>query len=75
MTDLMEVIGAQGSIAEFYTFDDYIFPIPMKDFTKYDVILACKISNKFLKITNFCPYFIIYPRDDCQEDLMIPIME
>lgn len=75
ITDLMKLVGSQGDIVEFHTFDDYVVRIPMKDFKKYGVILARKMNDDPLQISNFGPYFVIYPRDNYPKELKTPTTE
>lgn len=63
MAELMKLSGAYGTIAEVYALDDFIVQIPIEEFEKYGVILARKMDGALLKLSNFGPYFVIYPRD------------
>lgn len=69
LTDLMKLTGASGTTLELHTLDDYMVRIPISDFYKYGVILARKMNGELLNLSNFGPYFVIYPRDLFQKEL------
>lgn len=75
VTDLLELVGAYGTVLEFRTLDDFMVRIPVQEFSKYGVILARKMNGELLKLSNFGPYFVIYPRDLYEDELKTVIAE
>nr|WP_321458225.1 molybdopterin-dependent oxidoreductase [uncultured Cohaesibacter sp.] len=63
MRDLLEFVGAKGSLVEIKALDGYSTTIPISDFYDYDVLLATKRNGKRLSIRSRGPTRIIYPVD------------
>lgn len=62
---LIEAVGAQD--AEWMTvraLNDYSTEIPVSDFYDYEVILALKKNDRYLRIRDRGPLFVIYPFDE-----------
>ncbi|WP_137955176.1 molybdopterin-dependent oxidoreductase [Burkholderia sp. 4M9327F10] len=63
LADILKLVGAHGSQIEVRTLDDYAETIPVSDCDRYGVIVAYSMNGKRLKVSDFGPLFIIYPRD------------
>lgn len=63
LADILKLAGAHGSQIEVHTLDDYTETIPVSDCDRYGVIVAYSMNGKRLKVSDFGPLFIIYPRD------------
>ncbi|RQS71572.1 oxidoreductase [Burkholderia sp. Bp8963] len=75
LSDVLKVVGAQGTQIEFRCIDEYTFTIPVSDADKYGVILARKMNGKVLGNDNYGPLWIMYPRDQFPDDLKTPLGE
>lgn len=69
LADILQTVGAYGSQVEIHTLDDYTYTIPVSDSDHYGVIVAYSMNGQRLKISDFGPLFLIYPRDAFPEDL------
>ena len=63
LADILKLVGAHGSQIEVHTLDDYVETIPVSDCGRYGVIVAYSMNGKRLKVSDFGPLFLIYPRD------------
>ncbi|SIO32649.1 MULTISPECIES: molybdopterin-dependent oxidoreductase [Paraburkholderia] len=63
LADILKLVGAHGSQIEVHTLDDYTETIPLSDSDRYGVIVAYSMNGKRLKVSDFGPLFLIYPRD------------
>ncbi len=75
LTDLIKLVGAYGAVLEFRTLDNYMVRVPIEEFSKYGVILARTMNGELLTLSNFGPYFVIYPRDAFRDELKTVIAE
>ncbi|WON77160.1 molybdopterin-dependent oxidoreductase [Serratia sp. UGAL515B_01] len=73
LADLLAKVGAKGTMMTFYALNDYYINIPISDVEKYHIILAYKMGGRMLKIRNFGPLFLIYPRDSGGNELNSPL--
>ncbi len=64
---LMDYIGAKGSVVKVTALDDYTTEIPLRDFKKYNVILALKVNGEYMRIRDKGPLFVVYPYDSLPE--------
>jgi hypothetical protein len=69
LADILKAVGVHGSQIEVHTFDDYIETIPVSDCNRYGVIVAYSMNGKRLKVSDFGPLFLIYPRDTFPTEL------
>jgi hypothetical protein len=69
MRDVLAAVGAAGTSVEAVAVDDYIYKIPVSDFTRYDVILASTMDGHPLLPDKYGPLWIIYPRDQFPGEL------
>ncbi|MFC0691165.1 molybdopterin-dependent oxidoreductase [Paraburkholderia humisilvae] len=63
LADILKTVGAYGDRIELHTYDDYTYTVPVSDTDRYGVIVAYSMNGKRLKISDFGPLFLIYPRD------------
>ena len=63
LSDVLKIVGAYGSEIEIHTLDDYTCVVPVSDADRYGVVLAYRMNGQRLKISDFGPLFLIYPRD------------
>ncbi|MDR3100428.1 MAG: molybdopterin-dependent oxidoreductase [Paraburkholderia sp.] len=63
LSDVLSTVGAYGSQIEIHTIDDYTCVVPVADAVRYGAVLAYEMNGKRLKVSNFGPLFLIYPRD------------
>ena len=69
LADVLKTVGATGREIEFRTFDDYTYTVPVSDAERYGVIVAYSMNGQRLKISDFGPLFLIYPRDEFPDEL------
>lgn len=70
--DVLKLVGAYGTKVEVIAENDYSHTISVDDFKKYNPILAYIKDGKHLKISDFGPLFLVYPRDNFAEELSLP---
>jgi hypothetical protein len=63
LSDVLKTVGAYGTHIEIHTLDDYTCVVPVSDADRYRVVLAYSMNGKRLKVSDFGPLFLIYPRD------------
>jgi hypothetical protein len=63
LADILKEVGAYGERIEVHTYDDYTYTLPVSDTDRYGVIVAYSMNGKRLRISDFGPLFLIYPRD------------
>ncbi|WP_322070447.1 molybdopterin-dependent oxidoreductase [Paraburkholderia bannensis] len=63
LADVLTTVGAYGSQIEIHTIDDYTCIVPVSDATRYGAVLAYAMNGRRLKVSDFGPLFLIYPRD------------
>ncbi len=66
-SDIMDAVGAHGTIVTATALNDYVVDIPITDFKKYGVLFALKMDGKELTTRDKGPIWPIYPRDDFPE--------
>lgn len=69
LSDVLKTVGANGTQLEIHTFDDYTCVVPMADAGRYGVVLAYSMNGQRLKMSDFGPLFLIYPRDTFPSEL------
>ncbi|HEX7933750.1 MAG TPA: molybdopterin-dependent oxidoreductase [Paraburkholderia sp.] len=67
--DILKTVGAHGTQVEIHTLDDYTYTVPVSDCDRYGVVLAYSMNGRRLKISDFGPLFLIYPRDAFPDEL------
>lgn len=63
MRDLLERVGAQGSKVTATALNYYVIEFPIKEFYRFDVIVAYKMDGERLVPSKKGPLWIVYPRD------------
>ncbi|WP_345814654.1 molybdopterin-dependent oxidoreductase [Paraburkholderia sp. PREW-6R] len=69
LADILKTVGAYGTQVEVLTLDDYTYTVPVSDCDRYGVVVAYSLNGKRLKISDFGPLFLIYPRDAFPDEL------
>jgi hypothetical protein len=69
LADILKTVGAYGTQVEFHTLDDYTYTVPVSDSDRYGVVVAYSMNGKRLKVSDFGPLFLIYPRDAYPDEL------
>ena len=69
LADILKTVGAYGQNLEFHTFDDYTYTVPVADSDRYGVVVAYSMNGQRLKVSDFGPLFLIYPRDAYPSEL------
>lgn len=69
LADILKIVGAYGSQVEVHTLDDYTYTVPVSDCDRYGVVVAYSLNGQRLKISDFGPLFLIYPRDAYPDEL------
>ncbi|WP_027800040.1 molybdopterin-dependent oxidoreductase [Paraburkholderia dilworthii] len=69
LADILKTVGASGTQVEIHTLDDYTYTVPISDCDRYGVVVAYSMNGRRLKISDFGPLFLIYPRDAFPDEL------
>jgi hypothetical protein len=69
LADILKTVGAYGSEIEFRTLDDYTYTVPVSDSDRYGVVVAYSMNGQRLKVSDFGPLFLIYPRDAFPDEI------
>jgi hypothetical protein len=72
LSDILKAVGAYGSEIEIHTLDDYICDVPVADASRYGVVLAYAMNGRRLKVSDYGPLFLVYPRDQYPQELAGP---
>lgn len=75
LSDILDKAGAKGSHVEIHCFDDYSYTIPIAELKRYEPILAHSRNGKRLRVNDFGPLFLVYPRDQYPDELRTPTAE
>lgn len=67
LCDLLERLGAEGTVLRARALNDYVAEIPISDCERYPVILALTRDDERLSRRDMGPIWIVYPRDDFPE--------
>ncbi|MBO6946656.1 MAG: molybdopterin-dependent oxidoreductase [Rhodospirillales bacterium] len=67
LSDLLESVGADGTMLVAYALDGYAVEIPVADTKKYPVMLAMIWNGKEMTVRNKGPIWVIYPIDKYTE--------
>ncbi|MBA4264865.1 MAG: hypothetical protein C0453_07285 [Comamonadaceae bacterium] len=63
LSDVMNAVGAKGSVLMATAINDYTIAIPMDDVTRRKVIMARLIDGKAIPVREKGPLFVVYPFD------------
>jgi hypothetical protein len=69
LADILKKVGAYGTQIEFRTLDDYTYTVPVSDSDRYGVVVAYSMNGQRLKVSDFGPLFLIYPRDAFPDEI------
>lgn len=67
LCDVLDAVGATGSVVEARAMNDYYVEIPAEDCRTYPVLLALEQDGAPLTLRDRGPIWIVYPRDDFSE--------
>lgn len=67
LCDLLEGVGAEGTVLQARALNDYVAEIPISDCERYPVILALTRDGERLSRRDMGPIWVVYPRDDFPE--------
>ena len=67
LCDLLEKVGAEGTLLRAKAVNDYEVDIPIEDCKRYPVIVALKRDGQPLSRRDMGPLWVVYPRDDHPE--------
>ena len=65
--DVLNAVGAQGTVLVATALNDYQVEIPIAEFAEYDVIFALMRDGEIMTVRERGPIFIVYPFDDHAE--------
>jgi hypothetical protein len=65
--DLLEAVGAEGTVVLATALNDYVASIPLRELYDYPVLLAFKMDGRDLELRDKGPIWIVYPRDQYEE--------
>jgi hypothetical protein len=65
--DLLDALGAEGTLVVATALNDYVVSIPLRELYYYPVLLALKMNGEYLEIRDKGPIWIVYPRDQFSE--------
>ena len=69
LEDVLKLVGAHAEWVELRTLDDYAYTVRVSEAERYGAILAYSMNGVRLKVSNFGPLFLIYPRDTYPAEL------
>lgn len=61
--DLLELVGANGSIVTATALNDYVIDVDIEEFYRFDVVVAYTMDGDPLLASDKGPLWIVYPRD------------
>lgn len=62
-SELLDLVGAHGTVVHVTAINDYSADIPIEDFRTSPIILATTIDGERLSVRDKGPLFVIYPFD------------
>lgn len=65
--DLLEAVGAEGTVVIATALNDYVASIPLRELYDYPVLLAFRMDGRDLELRDKGPIWIVYPRDQHKE--------
>ena len=65
--DLLDALGAEGTLVVATALNDYVVSIPLRELYDYPVLLALKMNGEYLELKDKGPIWIVYPRDQFSE--------
>ena len=67
LRDLLNAVGAQGSVVLATALNDYSISIPRKDSDLYNVVVATRKDGRVMTVRDRGPLWVIYPWSDHPE--------
>lgn len=67
LRDILNAVGAQGSVVLATALNDYSTSIPIKDTDLYDVVVATRQNGRKMTVRDRGPLWVIYPWSDKPE--------
>lgn len=67
MRDVLNLVGATGSVVRAQALNHYRIDIPIEDFYNYDVLLALSMDGERLLPSGKGPLWLVYPRDNWRQ--------
>ncbi|KLU25952.1 oxidoreductase [Caballeronia mineralivorans PML1(12)] len=75
LKDVLKLVDAHADGVELRTIDDYSYTVSASEAERYGAILAYSMNGARLKVSNFGPLFLIYPRDAYPSELSGSVAE
>jgi|HubBroStandDraft_6_1064221.scaffolds.fasta_scaffold1696060_1 hypothetical protein len=75
LKDVLTLVDARADGVELRTIDDYSYTVSASEAERYGAILAYSMNGVRLKVSNFGPLFLIYPRDAYPSELSGSVAE
>jgi hypothetical protein len=75
LKDVLTLVDARADGVELRTIDDYSYTVSASEAERYGAILAYSMNGVRLKVSNFGPLFLIYPRDAHPSELSGSVAE
>lgn len=66
-SDLLDLVGAEGSTVVATALDGYSIDIPIEDVRAFPIIVAIKWNGKIMRVRNKGPLWIVYPVDQYED--------
>jgi len=63
LRDLLDAVGAEGSVLRLVALNDYRVEMPVDDARRHDVIVARLLDERPMAVRDKGPLFVIYPFD------------
>ncbi|WP_139103181.1 molybdopterin-dependent oxidoreductase [Pararhodobacter sp. CCB-MM2] len=61
LSDLMQLVGAEGSELRVIALNDFAASLPWDDISEFNTILASRLNGEELSVRDKGPLFVIYP--------------
>lgn len=72
LMDVLNRAGYSGGQVEVVAWNNYRYSIDLNNIRKYQPILAHSMNGARLTMSNFGPFFIVYPLDAYPDELSLP---
>jgi hypothetical protein len=67
--DVLRLVDARADRVELHAIDDFSYTVSASEAERYGAILAYSMNGARMKVSNFGPLFLIYPRDAYPSEL------
>lgn len=61
LRDLMDGVGAHGTVMTIQALDDYHADLPLTDTRRFDILLAYERNGALMKVRDRGPLFVVFP--------------